>query len=226
MARIKAREGQGAVVSGANPFRVITPGFYFAQVVGGELGTREGKWNGVPGKFTYQKLTPHFEVFAEQSGDSPVAAPLDNPVQITRQDFTIGALDKDGFLFRPDGDGSKSPIWGGRNGVADLLKALGFADISEFDTVLLSGQVVKVRVDNENYEKVDQDTGDVVTRTKNVIIGVYPVSAAIVEANEWVSHEGRRVFRDDAWVTVYEDALAHVDDDERDPFDDQFSDAL
>lgn len=143
----------------SNRFDVIEPGRYIARIVKAKQSKFQGSFKG-KGKFTYAKFTPEFELIN------------DNQTLINRQDFVLGAVDDEGYLFRPDGDDSKPALFAE---AAFLIGAAGFeddegnVDLAAFEPELLLGQHVVVIVETSEYEK------DGETRQKNVIKRVFPL---------------------------------------------------
>jgi len=105
--------------SGGASYDLVKPGFYGAIVTKMEPGQYRAKYKGhanpdsEDGKWTYLKIIPSITLLN------------DAHTRISRQDLTVGALDSEGYLVRPDGDESKLPTFGGNTGAQFLLQALG-----------------------------------------------------------------------------------------------------
>jgi hypothetical protein len=160
---------------GNSEFAPITPGFYLARIDGAKEGNFQGGFKGVSGKFNYLKITPEIVVLNEVG------------TTINRQDLIVGAVDSEGFLFRPDGNTEKPALY---SEMGFFLSAVGFiddegnVDLNSFDPRLLCGQVVSVKIENETYDKDGEQ------RKKNVVRGFFPVKDKHIEEYGLVLHGG------------------------------------
>lgn len=183
----KARQGNGG---NSGQYAPVEPGYYVAVALRADEGKFNAKFKGQKGTFDYLKFTPEILLLNEAQ------------TIINRQDIVIGVVDGDGYLYRPDGNETKSPLF---SDARFFLEAVGFVNENEevaydtFSPELITGQVLRVRVDNETY--TDKEGND---RQKNIITGFYPVREADVEAFELhVDEETGMVFRDADSVALF-----------------------
>lgn len=107
------------------------------------------------GKWDYLKIRPTLHIVHNGAVHA-----------ITRHDLTIGVINSEGELVRPDGNTKENPVWSGRNGARYFLKELGFfvaeldADGEEtgsyellFDADAISNMVLRVGIGYEVYSK-------------------------------------------------------------------------
>jgi len=164
MARIKTRienptdaEGNPVDIStstgGSNPaFHLVPEGVYPAVVDKLTQGSFRAKYGGIYNdaspdqKWEYWKLTPSVTLLN------------DAKTVINRQDWTLSVI-RDGAMYRPDGDTTKSPIFGSTGGCQYMLQALGLISKDgdsyelDFDTDHITDRVVMVRVQHAGYNK-------------------------------------------------------------------------
>lgn len=178
---------------GSGRYSLVEPGYYTAVVSGCKVGTYTGKFKGLKGEFNYLKLTPEFTLFNEAQ------------TLINRQDITLGVVNSDGVLYRPDGDDEKPAMF---TDGAFFISSLGFVDeagnvdIEGFAPELVAGQVIRVRVGTENYTDREGET-----RAKNKITGFYPVRDEDVDNLELYPSRGMIFLSEEAasaWDELYD----------------------
>ncbi len=132
-------------------YGAIKQGFYTAVVASAKDGSYRSNFK-EHGTWTMMTVAPDLRV--EHEGDM---------WSFSRHDLIVGAVDEDGVLTRPDGDASKSPVWGGDGGAMFFLKELGcFVDNGDgtyaldLDTDTLAGRVLRVKLVVESYCKADR----------------------------------------------------------------------
>lgn len=151
----------------SNKYRLAEPGWYTAivrKVVSSTFTDKQG--------VVRMKVTPLIELVRNEDGEIPV-------IEISRQDWIVGAINKSGALYRPDGDESKSALWGGSGGAQYLLLALGLLTQTapgkyaiNVDIDLVKDRVVKVKVETAVFQRPNPQPGQDVEGKKNLITQV------------------------------------------------------
>lgn len=97
------------------------------------------------GKFKYEALRVTFQLLNDAQNE-------------VRQDYTVGAVDEDGNIFRPDGNKALSPIWTTSNGAMFFFQSVGLYDerkggLEAYDPALFFNRAVNVGVDLTCFTK-------------------------------------------------------------------------
>lgn len=95
-------------------YRILTPNLYPAIVHSLEVRKTVSKWKDIP-NVTYLTLRPKLEVLVD--GEPSVI--------LSRNDYTLCAIDKKGNPYVPDKAAkNQNPIWGGVSGASPMLAAM------------------------------------------------------------------------------------------------------
>lgn len=193
---LNSNGGEGVVSS---RYDLVPEGYYNAVVKKVTFETFEAGYKGQGDKkFKYGKFIPVFELLN------------DNQTTINRQGFILGVFNKDGELYRPDGD-TGSPIFGGETGAKYLLTALGEVDAegnAQLDERLFFDRVVRVKVVTATYKNKDGVEGK-----KNVVKEVRGLHATQIEEGGFHLAEGR-VFLTEPTYDAFTVARAQIADGE------------
>lgn len=168
-AGVKSPKAGGGEASGK--YAPIEPGNYLALVESAEIGHFEGGYKGVPGTFSYLKITPNLTIFNPEK------------TKINRQDIVVGTVDEDEALYRPDGDPEKPALY---SLAGFFISALGFVDsegvidVAGFDPELVGGQIIRVVVANTKFKGRDG-----LDKIKNEAVGFFAPKQADVTENGW-----------------------------------------
>lgn len=107
------------------------------------------------GKWDYLKIRPTLHIVHDEAIHG-----------ISRHDLTIGVINSDGELIRPDGNHKENPVWSGRSGARYFLKELGFfipeldaegEETGEYELIydpdVINDMVLRVGIGYEVYSK-------------------------------------------------------------------------
>lgn len=190
-------------------FTPIKPGKYLVEVVSAEEGHYKAGYKGVDGEYNYLKIRPIFKVHTPEK-----------VVDLKFQDITIGTLDEDGALFRPDGDTEKSALF---SGAQFFLSAIGFVNevtdeegnvlgeevaLDQYHTSLIGGQYFMGVVETKSYVSQGQP------RQKNEIVNFFNLSDEQVAEFGLYRSDSGMVFRSEEQAALWLDLFENLPEDD------------